>query len=132
MMMMNSVVAFCALAASATAFAPAFSRRSSAAPAFNLAAATDSFTAAEKERIIDNVFDCHGFFPDMRDESELPSEVVAMREQPKSAGELAAIKAKYASMSESDAAFTMLVDLGLMEDYDKLGEYSDDFADDSM
>ena len=55
-----------------------------------------------------------------------------MREQPKSAGELAAIKAKYASMSESDAAFAMLLDLGLMEDYDKLGEYSDDFADDAM
>ena len=92
----------------------------------------DGFTQFEKDRIIENVFDCHGYFPDLRSESQLPAAVAKMREQPKSAGDLAAIKAKYASMSEADAAFTMLVDLGLMEDYDKLGEYSDDFADDAM
>ena len=92
----------------------------------------NGFTHFEKERIIENVFECHGFFPDLRNESQLPASVLKMREQPKSAGELAAIKAKYASMSEADAAFAMLLDLGLMEDYDKLGEYSDDFADDAM
>jgi hypothetical protein len=125
---MKTVVAFSAIIATAAAFVPVVSRRT----AFNLAAATDTFTQAEKDRIVDNVFDCHGFFPDMRDDSELPAEVISMRDQPKSADELKEIKAKYASMSEADAAFTMLVDLGLMEDYDKLGEYSDDFADDAM
>ena len=90
------------------------------------------FTQSEKDRIVENVFDCHGFFPDLRPDSQLPASVLKMREQPKAANELAKIKAKYASMSEADAAFTMLIDLGLMEDYDKLGEYSDDFADDAM
>ena len=125
---MQTVVVFSAIISVAVAFVPAASRRT----AFKLPAVTDSFTQAEKDRIIENVFDCHGFFPDMRDDSELPAEVISMRDQPKPADELAAIKAKYASMSESDAAFTMLVDLGLMEDYEKLGDYSDDFADDAM
>ena len=92
----------------------------------------DGFTQAEKDRIIENVFDCHGYFPDLRPDSQLPASVLKMRDQPKTEKDLAAIKAKYASMSEADAAFTMLIDLGLMEDYDKLGEYSDDFADDAM
>ena len=125
---MKTVFVFSATIAIAAAFVPAASRRT----AFKLAAVTDSFTQAEKAKISENVFDCHGFFPDMRDDSELPAEVLSMRDQPKPAAELKEIKAKYASMSEADAAFTMLVDLGLMEDYEKLGEYSDDFADDAM
>ena len=92
----------------------------------------DGFTPSERAQIVENVFECHGFFPDLRSESQLPESVKKMRDQPKSSGELAAIKSKYAQMSEADAAFTMLLDLGLMEDYDKLGEYSDDFPDDAM
>jgi hypothetical protein len=92
----------------------------------------DGFNAVEKARITDNCFDCHGFFPDLRSEAQLPAAVLKMREFPKPEGELAAIKARYAAMSETDAAFAMLCDLGLMEDYDSLGEYSDDFADDAM
>jgi hypothetical protein len=127
--MMKTVVALCAFVTTASAFAPVTPLRS---PSHLASSATDTFSTSEKEQIIDNVFECHGFFPDMREESELPAEVVAMRAQPKPADELAAIKAKYSSMSEADAAFTMLVDLGLMENYDLLGEYSDDFADDAM
>lgn len=126
---MKTFVAFAGLIATTAAFVPAASRPT----AFKLAsAATDTFTQAEKDQITDNVFDCHGFFPDLRADSELPDGVLAMREQPKAADELKEIKAKYASMSQADAAFTILCDLGLMEDYEKLGEYSDDFDDDAM
>jgi hypothetical protein len=127
--MMKTIV-IAALVATAAAFVPATSRRT----AFNLGAVAEaeSFSALEKERFINNCFDCHGFFPDMRDDSELPEEVLAFRQQPKPAEELAEIKAKYAAITnESDRAYTMLLDLGLMEDYDKLGAYSDDFADDA-
>ena len=98
---------------------------------FALVGEEGGYTAAEKERIIDNVFECHGYFPDFRTEDQLPAAVRKMREQPKPEKELASLKAKYAAMSKADAAFTMLVDLGMMEDYDSLGEYSDDFADDA-
>jgi hypothetical protein len=92
----------------------------------------DGFSMAEKQQIIENVFECHGFFPDLRSDSQLPDSVRKMREQPKTSKELSSIKEKYAAMSEADAAFSMLVDIGLMEDYDKLGEYADDFEDDAM
>ncbi|KAI2505189.1 hypothetical protein MHU86_9277 [Fragilaria crotonensis] len=92
----------------------------------------NGFSQIEKDRISENAFECHGFFPDLRTEAQLPPSVLKFREQPKSEKELAAIKAKYASMSEADAAFSILVDLGMMEDYDKLGEYSDDFPDDAL
>jgi hypothetical protein len=127
--MMKTVAAFCVFVTTVTAFAPVTPLHSASQLA---SSATDSFSKAEKEQIIENVFECHGFFPDMREENELPAEVIAMRAQPKPADELAAIKEKYSSMSEADAAFAMLVDLGLMENYDLLGEYSDDFADDAM
>jgi hypothetical protein len=125
---MKTVCAFVGLIATAAAFVPAVSRPTT----FKLSAATETFTEEEKDKMSSNVFDCHGYFPDFRADSELSEEVLAMREQPKAKDELKEIKAKYASMSKEDAAFTMLVDLGLMEDYDKLGEYSDDFADDAM
>lgn len=128
--MMKTVIAFSALVATASAFVPAVSRPA----AFALkAAAEETYTQAQKEKIIEDVFECHGFFPDLRDDSELPAEVIAMRKQPKSKAELAEIKEKYAAIKDdSDRAFAMLVDLGLMEDYDKLGEYDDNFADDAM
>jgi hypothetical protein len=92
----------------------------------------DGFTTAEKDRMADNVFDCHGYFPDFRSNAQLPAAVLKMRAQPKPEKELAAIKAKYGAMSKADAAFTMLCDLGMMENYDTLGEYSDDFDDFAM
>eukprot|EP00545_Synedropsis_sp_CCMP1620_P014808 CAMPEP_0119004680 /NCGR_PEP_ID=MMETSP1176-20130426/1288_1 /TAXON_ID=265551 /ORGANISM="Synedropsis recta cf, Strain CCMP1620" /LENGTH=127 /DNA_ID=CAMNT_0006956415 /DNA_START=62 /DNA_END=445 /DNA_ORIENTATION=+ len=127
---MKTVIAFTGLIATAAAFAPAASR--SMVTKLAATATEETFTQAEKDKITDNVFDCHGFFPDLRADSELPAEVLEMREQPKPAEELKEIKAKYAAMSKPDAAFAILVDLGLMENYDKLGDYSDDFDDYAM
>lgn len=92
----------------------------------------EGFTRQEKTQMMETVFDCHGYFPDFRSDEQLPDAVIKMREQPKPEGELAAIKEKYAKMSTADAAFAILCDLGLMEDYDGLGEYTDDFDDDAM
>jgi hypothetical protein len=127
---MKVFFALVATIAPIAAFLPAFSRRQG----FVLnVAGTNEFTAAEKDRVIENVFECYGYFPDMRDESELPADVRSMRAQPKAPGELAEIKAKYnAIKDESERAFRILVDLGMMEDYDKLGDYSDDFDDYAM
>ena len=51
-----------------------------------------------------------------------------MRQQPKSQIELASIKKKYEAISnEAERVYTMLVDLGMMESYEYLEEYSDDF-----
>jgi hypothetical protein len=92
-----------------------------------------SFTSAEKLKIADNVFECHGFFPDLRPESELSSEVRKMRQQPKAAGELRVMKKKYEAIEdESERVYTMLVDLGMMESYDHLNEYTDDFDDEEL
>lgn len=86
------------------------------------------YTSDEKMKIVNNVFDCHGFFPDLRGEDELPPEIRLMRKQPKSESALSSIKSKYAAISdESERVYTMLVDLGMMESYDHLAEYSDDF-----
>jgi hypothetical protein len=94
---------------------------------------TETFTSAEKVKIADNVFDCHGFIPDLRPESELSSEVRKMRQQPKAAGELRLIKQKYEAIEdESERVYTMLVDLGMMESYDHLDEYTDDFDDEEL
>lgn len=88
------------------------------------------YTSEEKLKIINNVFDCHGFFPDLRSEDELPVEIKLMRQQPKSKSALAAIKSKYAAIpDESERVYTMLVDLGMMESYDHLEEYCNDFDD---
>eukprot|EP00545_Synedropsis_sp_CCMP1620_P005761 CAMPEP_0119005110 /NCGR_PEP_ID=MMETSP1176-20130426/1532_1 /TAXON_ID=265551 /ORGANISM="Synedropsis recta cf, Strain CCMP1620" /LENGTH=237 /DNA_ID=CAMNT_0006956879 /DNA_START=38 /DNA_END=748 /DNA_ORIENTATION=+ len=67
----------------------------------------DGFTGAEKDKMVDNVFDCHGYFPDFRADSELPAAVLKMREWPKPEAELASIKEKYAAMSKPDAAFAI-------------------------
>jgi len=89
----------------------------------------DTLTEAEKELMMSNVFTTHGFFPDLRTDSELPRSARKMRQQPKSKSELEKLKGKYNSMNESDACAAILVDLGLMEDYSSLEEYSDDFDD---
>jgi hypothetical protein len=90
------------------------------------------FSPEEKSQVINTVFECHGYFPDLRTDDELPAEVLQMRQQPKSKTELSDIKAKYASIEdESERVYTMLVDLGMMESYDHLEEYNDlDFDDD--
>ena len=86
------------------------------------------YTAEEKLEVVNNVFECHGFFPDLRSEDDLPPEVRMMRQQPKSQIELASIKKKYEAISnEAERVYTMLVDLGMMESYEYLEEYSDDF-----
>lgn len=91
---------------------------------------SDSFSLEEKQRIRDAVFECHGFFPDLRAEHELPTDVRHMRQQPKSTSDLAAIKQKYAAISdEAERVHTMLIDLGMMESYDQLEPYADDFDD---
>ena len=90
------------------------------------------FSGVEKQRVVDNVFECHGYFPDLRSDNQLPASVRKMREQPKSKSALSTIKNKYASMSQADAAFAVLCDLGMMENYDLLGDYSDDFDDYAM
>jgi hypothetical protein len=92
---------------------------------------TVGFSSEEKSNIMNTVFECHGYFPDLRTDEELPPEVLQMRQQPKSKGELAAIKATYASIEdESERVFTMLVDLGMMESYDHLEDYNDQDFDD--
>jgi hypothetical protein len=96
-------------------------------------AGESGYTSEEKLKIINNVFDCHGFFPDLRSEDELPVEIQLMRQQPKSKSALAAIKSKYAAIpDESERVYTMLVDLGMMESYDNLEEYSNDFDDSDL
>lgn len=91
------------------------------------------FTDEEIASVSNRVFECHGFFPDLRTEEELPPEVRKMRQQPKSKSELVAIKRRYDAIpNESERVYTMLVDLGMMESYDDLGEYTDDFDDDEL
>jgi hypothetical protein len=91
------------------------------------------YTTEERLKIINNVFECHGFFPDLRSEDELPAEIQLMRQQPKSKSALAAIKLRYAAIpDESERVYTMLVDLGMMESYDHLEEYSDNFDDSDL
>mmetsp|Transcript_23885 Transcript_23885/g.27195 ORF Transcript_23885/g.27195 Transcript_23885/m.27195 type:complete len:284 (+) Transcript_23885:91-942(+) len=90
----------------------------------------DTLTEGEKDIMSTTIFDTFGFFPDLRTDAELPKSIRKMRQQPRPKKELEKLKAKYNSMDESDAAYAMLVDLGLMEDYSSLEEYSDDFDDD--
>jgi hypothetical protein len=88
------------------------------------------YSKEDKMKIVNNVFDCHGFFPDLRSEDELPLEIRSMREQPKSKSALLSIKTKYEAIpDDSERVYTMLVDLGMMESYDHLDAYSDDFDD---
>jgi len=83
------------------------------------------FTEEELMVISDTAFQCHGFFPDFRTENELPKEIRRMREH-KSVEEVAIIKAKYDDIEdESERVYRMLVDLGLMENYDELEDYSE-------
>merc|ERR1712176_333233 len=83
------------------------------------AVATDSYTTEEKAQIVDSCFQAHGFFPDVREENELPADIRKMR-QFKSGNELKDIKAKYDALSDdSERCYNILVDLGLMEDYSK-------------
>ncbi|KAI2494325.1 hypothetical protein MHU86_17156 [Fragilaria crotonensis] len=91
------------------------------------------YSKEDKMKIVNNVFDCHGFFPDLRGEDELPLDVRLMRQQPKSKSALLSIKSKYEAIpDESERVYTMLVDLGMMESYDHLDAYSDDFDDEDV
>lgn len=79
--------------------------------------------------IKNNCFEVHGFFPDLRPFEDLPKDIQAARKT-KTGEELEEAKAKYAAIkSDSDRAYAVLVDLGLLEDYEKLGDYDDNFDD---
>uniref|UniRef100_A0A7S1E9J8 PS II complex 12 kDa extrinsic protein n=1 Tax=Thalassionema nitzschioides TaxID=33649 RepID=A0A7S1E9J8_9STRA len=111
------------LLATAVAFVPSANRR----PSLSLKSTpVEEVTAVEKEQIMENVFECHGYFPDFREFDELPASVREMRSL--SGDELKEATAKYSSMKDdSERCYQVLVDLGLLEDYSSLGEYSDNF-----
>merc|ERR1712087_918471 len=117
---MKTAIISC-LIASAVAFAPLNTQRASVS--LNAAATADSYTVDEKEKMVNSCFQAHGFFPDVREEDELSADVRKMR-QYSALGEkkLKGIKAKYAGMSTEDECYNILIDLGLMEDYSKMGQ----------
>mmetsp|Transcript_249 Transcript_249/g.373 ORF Transcript_249/g.373 Transcript_249/m.373 type:complete len:96 (+) Transcript_249:23-310(+) len=83
--------------ANAVAFAPSGTQR--AVTSMKAVAEAEDTTVEEKKQEVEDVYEIFGFFPDMRDEKELPKAVRNMREF-KDGEELAEIKAKYNAISD--------------------------------